>query len=280
MREIKTIEIIEAVREMCIKANYTLNKDVINAIVKAKNNEESPIGKDILKKMLLNLEIAKEKMIPICQDTGMAVFFVDIGQEVIIQDEGIEYAINEGVKRGYLEGYLRKSVVRDPILRVNTNDNTPAIIHYNIVEGDKLRIRFAPKGFGSENMGALKMLKPSDGIGGIKKFIKDTVKECGPNACPPLIVGIGIGGTMEKACLLAKEALLRDIGQHNMKQHIKELEVELLSEINKLGIGPQGLGGRTTALAVNIETYPTHIAGLPVAVNLNCHVARHSEVII
>ncbi|WDV48288.1 fumarate hydratase [Clostridiaceae bacterium M8S5] len=278
MREIKPQIIINAVRDMCIQSNCILSRDVLKSIKDALYAEQSPIGKDILEKMLANADIAKEKVVPICQDTGMAVFFVEIGQDVYVSGKGIEYAINEGVRLGYEDGYLRKSVVADPIARVNTNDNTPAIIHYKMVKGDILKIKFAPKGFGSENMGALKMLKPSDGIDGVKKFVIDTIRERGANACPPLVVGIGIGGTMEKACLIAKESLLRDIGVHNKEEHIKKLEKELLQDINNLGIGPQGLGGSTTALAVNIETYPTHIAGLPVAVNLNCHVARHSEI--
>lgn len=280
MREIESKLITKVVKEMCINANCTLTEDVSDALEKAKNKEQSPIGKDIIEKMLQNLEVAKEKMVPICQDTGMAVFFVEVGQDVVVKGNNITQAINEGVRQGYGEGYLRKSVVKDPIRRVNTDDNTPAIIHYDMVDGDKVKICFAPKGFGSENMGALKMLKPSDGIEGIKKFIVDTVRENGANACPPLVVGVGIGGTMEKACMIAKKSLLRNVGCNNKDEFIKEIEVELLEKINNLGIGPQGLGGTTSALAVNIETYPTHIAGLPVAVNLNCHVARHREVIL
>ena len=275
MRKINVDTIIQAVKEMCMKSNYELSSDVIEAIKKSKESEKSEIGKDILEKMIQNTEIAKKKQVPICQDTGMAVLFIEIGQDVYIEGGGLTEAINEGIRQGYSEGFLRMSVVNDPILRVNTNDNTPAIIHYDIVEGDRLKISFAPKGFGSENMGALKMLKPSDGIEGIKKFIIDIVKKAGANPCPPIVVGVGVGGTMEKACQLAKKALLRNLGVHSSKKHIKELEIQLLEEINKLGIGPQGLGGKTTALGVNIEVYPTHIAGLPVAVNINCHVARH-----
>jgi fumarate hydratase subunit alpha len=278
MRRINIETIIDKVREICIKANYELSSDVLNKLKESVASEESPVGRDILEKLILNAEIANNKRMPICQDTGMAVFFVEVGQDVIIEGGSLTEGINEGVRQGYREGYLRKSVVADPLIRTNTNDNTPAIIHYNIVKGDKIRIYFAPKGFGSENMGALKMLKPSDGIEGVKKFVLDTVEKAGSNPCPPIVVGVGIGGTMEKACILAKKALLRNIGEFNPKPHIKKLETELLEKINGLGIGPQGLGGRTTALAVNIETYPTHIAGLPVAVNINCHAARHIEI--
>ncbi|EOD00953.1 fumarate hydratase [Caldisalinibacter kiritimatiensis] len=278
MRRIDAKIITSKVKEMCMKANYELSNDVLDKIKQSIDKEESPIGKDILEKLILNANIAKKERVPICQDTGMAVFFVDIGQDVFVEGGNLTEAINEGVRQGYTEGYLRKSVVKDPFLRENTKDNTPAIIHYNIVEGDKIKIRFAPKGFGSENMGGLKMLKPSDGIEGVKQFVIDVVRKAGPNPCPPVVVGVGIGGTMEKACLLAKKALLRNVGKFNEKKHIKQLELELLQEINKLGIGPQGLGGRTTALGVNVEVFPTHIAGLPVAVNLNCHVARHIEV--
>ncbi|AFS77186.1 putative L(+)-tartrate dehydratase, subunit alpha [Gottschalkia acidurici 9a] len=277
MRKINVSLIIDTVKEMCKKSNYELSDDVLEKIQESKESERSEIGKDILEKMIENTNIARTKQVPICQDTGMAVFFIDIGQEVYIEDGSLTEAINEGVRQGYSEGFLRKSVVGDPILRVNTNDNTPAIIHYNIVEGDKLKISLAPKGFGSENMGALKMLKPSDGIDGIKQFVIDTVRSAGANPCPPIVVGVGIGGTMDKACQLAKKALFRKLGIHNKKEHIKQLEVELIEKINNLGIGPQGLGGNTTALGVNIETFPTHIAGLPVAVNINCHVSRHIE---
>lgn len=278
MRKINVNEIVNIIKEICIKANYELGSDVVSSIEKCKEKEVSPIGEHILENMLLNIDIAKGKSIPICQDTGMAVFFIEIGQEVYIEGGNITDAINKGVRLGYKEGYLRKSIVNDPILRINTNDNTPAIIHYDIVNGDKITIHFAPKGFGSENMGALKMLKPSDGIEGIKNFVLETVEKNGANACPPLVVGVGIGGTMEKACLLAKKSLFRDIGSSSDIPHINELEIELLEKINNLGIGPQGLGGKTTAFSVNVEVYPTHIAGLPVAVNLNCHVSRHIKV--
>ncbi|WP_425446841.1 fumarate hydratase [Dethiothermospora halolimnae] len=278
MRRVNVKEITNRVKEMCINANYKLSNDVINKIKESKNKETSPIGKDILDKLIINEKIASTDRVPICQDTGMAVFFIDIGEDVYIEGGNITDGVNEGIRLGYGEGYLRKSVVKDPIIRENTNDNTPGIIHYDIVKGDKINIHFAPKGFGSENMGALKMLKPSDGIEGIKEFVIDTVKKAGPNPCPPIVVGVGIGGTMEKACLIAKRALLRDLNSHSDKEHIRDLEIELLDKINNLGIGPQGLGGNTTALSVNIETYPTHIAGLPVAVNLNCHVARHMSI--
>lgn len=278
MRTIHTDAIVEAVEELCKSSNYYLNKDIIDGIKNALQAEESETGKDILGKLIENADIAKEKGVAICQDTGMAVVFVDVGQDVHITGGSITDSINEGVRRGYDKGYLRKSVVRDPIDRVNTKDNTPAVIHYNIVEGDKLKITVAPKGFGSENMSALKMLKPAEGIEGVKKFVIDTVDYAGPNPCPPIVVGVGIGGTMEKAALLAKKALLRPINQRSELEHVRELEAELLRDINKLGIGPSGLGGRTTALAVNIEVYPTHIAGLPVAVNINCHATRHAEV--
>lgn len=276
MREIKTSEIVEAVKAMCMEANYRLEPDVVDAIHSSLDKESSPMARDILKDMIKNLNIADEKNIPICQDTGLAVFFVEVGRDVHL-DGDITEAINEGVRRGYREGYLRASVVGDPILRVNTGDNTPSVIYYDIVEGDEILIKFAPKGFGSENMGKLKMLKPADGREGIKKFVLDTVREAGPNPCPPIVIGVGIGGTMDKACQIAKKALYRELGTHHAENHIAELERELLEEINKLGIGPQGFGGDTTSLGLNIETYPTHIAGLPVAVNINCHVSRHRE---
>jgi len=263
---------------MCIKANYELTEDVFKKLIDSESFETSPLARNILQKLILNAEIAKTEKMPICQDTGIAVFFIEIGQDVHIDGGNLEDAINEGVRQGYKEGYLRKSVVNDPILRKNTDDNTPAIIHYNIVKGDKFKIYFSPKGFGSENMSALKMLKPSDGIEGIKKFVLDVIKNAGGNPCPPIIVGIGIGGTAEKACILAKKSLFRKIGTHNKLKHIEKLENELLQIINETNIGPQGLGGTTTALAVNIEVFPTHIAGLPVAVNLNCNAARHIEV--
>ncbi len=279
MRIIKSSQITEVVKELCIKANIYLGEDVKQSIKEYETKEKSELGKNILNILMKNCEIAEEKQMPICQDTGMAVFFVQIGQEVQIQGENITDVINEGVRQGYTDGYLRKSVVT-PIDRKNTKDNTPAIIHYDIVSGDKIIIEFAPKGFGSENMSKLKMLKPSDGVDGIKKFIVETVKEAGPNPCPPIVVGVGIGGTVEKCAQIAKKALLRDVGIHNNDKVVKELETEILKEINNLGIGPQGLGGNTTALAVNIETFPTHIAGLPVVVNINCHASRHKKVII
>lgn len=279
MRIIKSSEITKVVRDMCIKANIYLGEDVVESLKENKEKENSELGKNILNILIKNCEIAKEKQMPICQDTGMAVFFVSIGQDVNVEGKNISDAINEGVKQGYEDGFLRKSVVT-PIDRKNTQDNTPAIIHYDIVEGDKITIEFAPKGFGSENMSKMKMLKPSDGIKGIQKFIIETVKEAGPNPCPPIVVGVGIGGTIEKCAQIAKKSLLRDIGQHNKDENIKNLEIQILKEINNLGIGPQGLGGNTTALAVNIETFPTHIAGLPVVVNINCHAARHKKAII
>lgn len=279
MRIIKSSQITEIVRDMCIKANIYLGEDVVESLKENKEKENSELGKNILNILIKNCEIAKEKQMPICQDTGMAVFFVSIGQDVHLEGKNISDAINEGVKQGYEDGFLRKSVVT-PIDRKNTQDNTPAIIHYDIVEGDKITIEFAPKGFGSENMSKMKMLKPSDGIKGIQKFIIDTVKEAGPNPCPPIVVGVGIGGTIEKCAQIAKKSLLRDIGEHNKDENIKNLEIQILKEINNLGIGPQGLGGNTTALAVNIETFPTHIAGLPVVVNINCHAARHKKAII
>jgi fumarate hydratase subunit alpha len=279
VRIIKSSQVTEAVKDLCIKANIYLGEDVKQSIKEYEAKESSNLGKNILNILIKNCEVAEEKQIPICQDTGMAVFFVQIGQDVHIEGKNITDAINEGVRQGYTKGYLRKSVVT-PINRVNTKDNTPAIIHYDIVEGDKIIIDFAPKGFGSENMSKLKMLKPSDGINGIKSFIIETVREAGPNPCPPIVVGIGIGGTVEKCAQIAKKSLLRDIGAHNKDEDIKKLEIEILNEINKLGIGPQGLGGNTTALAVNIETFHTHIAGLPVVVNINCHASRHKKVII
>ena len=277
MRIINSSEITNIVKDMCIEANIYLGNDVKNAIRAYEKEEESILGKNILNILMKNCEIAEEKHIPICQDTGMAVFFVSIGQDVHIEGMNITDAINEGVRQGYLEGYLRKSVVY-PIDRINTKDNTPAIIHYDIVEGDNITIEFAPKGFGSENMSKLKMLKPSDGVNGIKQFIIETVKEAGPNPCPPIVVGVGIGGTVEKCAQIAKKSLLRELGNHNEDETIKQLEIDILKDINNLGIGPQGLGGNTTALAVNIEAFPTHIAGLPVVVNINCHASRHKKV--
>lgn len=275
IREINASEITKTVREMCIKVNHFLSEDMDNALKKATENEKSVLGKKILDQLQENLKIAGEDMIPICQDTGMAVLFVEVGQDVHVADGLIEDAINEGVRQGYVDGYLRKSVVKDPIIRENTKDNTPAVIHYSIVAGDKIKITFAPKGFGSENMSRVFMLKPADGIEGVKNAIMTAVTEAGPNACPPMVVGVGIGGTFEKCAILAKKALTREIGKNSDIEYVAELEKEMLQKINTLGIGPGGLGGTTTALAVNINTYPTHIAGLPVAVNICCHVNRH-----
>jgi len=275
MKNIRADKITEEVKEMCILANHYLSSDMNFRLNNAVNVEESPLGKKILNQLKENLEIADKEQIPICQDTGMAVLFVDIGQDIHIEGGLITDAINEGVKKGYTEGFLRKSVVKDPIERVNTNDNTPAVIHYNVVEGDQLKITLAPKGFGSENMSQIFMLKPADGIDGVKEAILKAVKDAGPNACPPMVVGVGIGGTFEKAALMAKQALTRDFDDRPTKEWVRNLEDEMLERINKLGIGPGGLGGSTTALAVNINTYATHIAGLPVAVNICCHVNRH-----
>lgn len=280
MREIPVSEITEAVKKLCISANYNLNSDVYSAIENSKDNEQSPIGKNILSQLLENADLTKENCKPICQDTGMAVIFMEVGQEVHFTGGNITDAINEGVRQGYIEGYLRKSVVSDPILRVNTKDNTPAIIHYNIVEGDKVKIDVAPKGFGSENMSKVYMLKPSDGIEGVKNAIIDCIEKAGPNPCPPMVVGVGIGGNFEKCTELAKKALLRPVGSHSDKEYVKEMEKELLERANNLGIGPQGLGGNTTVLGINIETFATHIAGLPLAVNISCHVTRHGQVTI
>ena len=280
MREIPVSEITEAVKKLCISANYNLNSDVYSAIENSRDNEQSPIGKNILSQLLENADLAKENCKPICQDTGMAVIFMEVGQEVHFTGGNITDAINEGVRQGYIEGYLRKSVVSDPILRVNTKDNTPAIIHYNIVEGDKVKIDVAPKGFGSENMSKVYMLKPSDGIEGVKNAIIDCIEKAGPNPCPPMVVGVGIGGNFEKCTELAKKALLRPVGSHSDKEYVKEMEKELLEKANNLGIGPQGLGGNTTVLGINKETLATHIAGLPLAVNISCHVTRHGQVTI
>ncbi|MCC0784552.1 fumarate hydratase [Clostridioides sp. ES-S-0108-01] len=279
MRKIKSEQIVEQVKKLCIEASLYLGEDVLSCIKEKAKSEKSEVGKNILNILVENAEIAKEKNIPICQDTGMAVFFVEIGQEVVIEGDTLTDAINEGVKQGYEEGYLRKSVV-SPISRVNTKDNTPAVIHYDMVKGDKIKIEFAAKGFGSENMSKMKMLKPSDGLEGIKKFIIDTVSEAGPNPCPPMVIGVGIGGTVDKCAQIAKKALFRELGEFNQDENIAKLESELLKSINKLGIGPQGLGGTTTALGLNIETFPTHIAGLPVVVNINCHASRHKKVVI
>jgi len=278
MREIHVSEIIKAIRKLCIDANYYLSDDIREKLEKAHNEEDWNIAKDILGKILTNAGIAKRENMPMCQDTGVTCVFIDLGQDVHIVGGNLEDAINEGVREGYDEGFLRKSVVKDPLNRVNTGDNTPAVIHYNIVPGDKLHITVSPKGFGSENMSKLKMLKPADGIEGVKAFVLQTVKEAGPNPCPPIIVGVGIGGTFEKAALIAKRSLLRPVTQRNHDPFYADLEEELLQKVNALGIGPQGFGGRTTALCVNIETYPTHIAGLPVAVNISCHATRHAEI--
>lgn len=275
MRTIDVSEITRNIKEMCIEANHFLSKDMDVALKNAVKTEESPLGRQILNQLQENLQIAAKDMIPICQDTGMAVIFMEIGQEVHFEGGRLEDAINEGVRQGYTEGFLRKSVVGDPILRENTKDNTPAIIHYSIVEGDKVKIKVAPKGFGSENMSRVFMLKPADGIEGVKNAILTAVKDAGPNACPPMIVGVGVGGTFEKCALMAKEALTREVGSHSDIPWVKELEEEMLDKINRLGIGPGGLGGTTTALAVNVNTYPTHIAGLPVGINICCHVNRH-----
>ncbi|SHE87832.1 MULTISPECIES: fumarate hydratase [Caloramator] len=280
MREVHVSKITEIIKKLCMDANYYLGDDIKNKFYEFKEKETSKLGKEILDILINNSEIAEKEQMPMCQDTGMAVVFMEIGQDVHIVGGNIEDAINEGVRQGYIEGYLRKSVVKDPLDRVNTKDNTPAIVHYNIVPGDKIKITVAPKGFGSENMSRLKMLKPADGVEGVKRFVLETVKEAGPNPCPPIVVGIGIGGTFEKAAFLAKKALLRSIDEENKNPYYAKLEKEILDEINKLGIGPQGFGGLTTCLGVNIEVYATHIAGLPVAVNINCHATRHKEAII
>lgn len=275
IREVNVAEITKNIKEMCIEANHYLSPDMDRMMKKAKEEEKSEIGKKVLNQLQENLQIADKEIIPICQDTGMAVIFLEVGQEVHFQGESLEDAVNEGVRQGYEEGYLRKSVVKDPIQRENTKDNTPAIIHYSIVPGDKVKITVAPKGFGSENMSRVFMLKPADGIEGVKDAILTAVKDAGPNACPPMVVGVGIGGTFEKCALMAKQALTRNVEEHSEIPYVKELEIEMLEKINGLGIGPGGLGGTTTALAVNINTYPTHIAGLPVAINICCHVNRH-----
>ena len=279
MREIDSKIITEEIEKICSNANCNLNFDIINALKKSKQSETNETACDIINSIIKNAEIAKEKQVPICQDTGMAIFFVEVGQEVHINGN-LTDAINLGVKNGYEKGYLRKSVVRDPLNRVNTGDNTPAVIHYNIVSGDKIKITFMPKGFGSENMSRLKMLKPSDGAEGVVDFVIETVKLAGSNPCPPIVVGVGIGGSMEKAALLSKIALARPVDKSNDDEYYADMEEKILGKLNKTGIGPQGLGGKTTALGVNIETFPTHIAGLPVAVNISCHVTRHAEIII
>lgn len=276
MRTIETEEITQNIREMCIEANHFLSADMKQALAQAAQEEESALGKQILGQLQDNLRIAGEDMIPICQDTGMTVVFLEIGQDVHFTGGSLTDAVNEGVRQGYTEGYLRKSVVKDPLIRENTKDNTPAVIHTEIVPGEQVKITVAPKGFGSENMSRVFMLKPADGIEGVKDAILAAVRDAGPNACPPMVVGVGIGGTFEKCALMAKHALTRPIGEHSEILYVKELEEEMLLQINKTGIGPGGLGGTTTALSVNIETYPTHIAGLPVAVNICCHVNRHA----
>ena len=275
IRTIRVEEITKNIKEMCIEANHFLSPDMAEAMKCAEKNEEAPLGKQILEQLQENLKIAGEDMIPICQDTGMAVVFLEIGQDVHLEGGALEDAVNEGVRQGYVDGYLRKSVVGDPLIRENTKDNTPAVLHTRIVDGDRVKIKVAPKGFGSENMSRVFMLKPAEGIEGVKDAVLTAVKDAGPNACPPMVVGVGIGGTFEKCALMAKEALTREVGSHSEIEYVKELEEELLTKINNLGIGPGGLGGTTTALAVNINTYPTHIAGLPVAVNICCHVNRH-----
>ena len=276
MRTIDVADVTRSIKEMCIEANHFLTKDMDEAMKQAVQDEQAPLGKQILCQLQDNLKIAGEDMIPICQDTGMAVVFMEIGQDVHFTGGSLEDAVNEGVRQGYTEGYLRKSVVSDPLLRENTKDNTPAVIHYEIAEGDELKITVAPKGFGSENMSRVFMLKPADGMEGVRTAILTAVRDAGPNACPPMVVGVGIGGTFEKCALLAKKALTRPIDERSDIPYIRELEEEMLERINKTGIGPGGLGGTTTALAVNINTYPTHIAGLPVAVNICCHVNRHA----
>lgn len=277
LREIQVSEITAAVREMSIKVNHFLSEDMKQCLYEAKTTEQSPVGQSVLGQLQENLKVAEEEMIPICQDTGMAVVFLSIGQDVHLIGGDLTEAVNEGVRQGYTEGYLRKSVVKDPLLRENTGDNTPAIIHTQIVPGDRVTITLAPKGFGSENMSRIFMLKPAEGIDGVKRVVLEAVKDAGPNACPPMMVGVGIGGDFEKAACLAKQALTRKAGSHSPLPHIATLETELLQKINDLGIGPGGLGGTVTAFAVQIETYPTHIAGLPVAVNICCHVNRHIE---
>ena len=280
MRSVDVSIVTRNIKEMCIQANHFLSEDMDIAMKNAVETEEAPLGKQILTQLQENLKIAGEDMIPICQDTGMAVVFIEVGQEVHFEGGSLTDAINEGVRQGYVEGYLRKSVVGDPIIRENTKDNTPAVIHYNIVPGDKVKIKVAPKGFGSENMSRVFMLKPADGIEGVKNAILTAVQDAGPNACPPMVVGVGIGGTMEKAAQLAKFALMRPIDTTHPDPYYAELEETLLTKINRLGTGPQGLGGRTTAIGVNVEVFATHIAGLPVAVNINCHATRHSEIIL
>ncbi|MGG7148547.1 fumarate hydratase [Clostridium butyricum] len=280
MREVNVALITDTVKRLSIEANYFLGADIKESLEKSRKEETYELAGQVLDKIILNSEIACKEKMPMCQDTGMACVFLEVGQDVHFVGGNLEAAINEGVRRGYEDGFLRKSVVDDPIRRVNTKDNTPAVIYYDIVDGDKVKITLAPKGFGSENMSKIDMLKPSDGLEGVKNFVIETVKAAGPNPCPPMVVGVGIGGTFDKAAYLAKKALIRPINTSNKDEFYKALEIELLEKINKLGIGPQGFGGKTTALGLNIETYPTHIAGLPVAVNINCHATRHKEAII
>ncbi|MEQ3340054.1 fumarate hydratase [Clostridium butyricum] len=280
MREVNVALITDTVKRLSIEANYFLGADIKESLEKSRKEETYELAGQVLDKIILNSEIACKEKMPMCQDTGMACVFLEVGQDVHFVGGNLEAAINEGVRRGYEDGFLRKSVVDDPIRRVNTKDNTPAVIYYDIVDGDKVKITLAPKGFGSENMSKIGMLKPSDGLEGVKNFVIETVKAAGPNPCPPMVVGVGIGGTFDKAAYLAKKALIRPINTSNKDEFYKALEIELLEKINKLGIGPQGFGGKTTALGLNIETYPTHIAGLPVAVNINCHATRHKEAII
>lgn len=280
MRIINSEEIVNTVAKMCISANCHINDDIRSALIESKNTELSPVSQVVLDNLIKNAEIADRKEVPICQDTGMAVFFAEVGQDVHVEGDTLTEAINKGVIKGYQEGYLRKSVVRDPLNRVNTGNNAPAVIHYDFVKGDKIKITFAPKGFGSENKSALKMLNPSDGTNGVIDFVIDTVRRAGANPCPPMVVGVGIGGTMDKAAELAKKALTRDITSENPDPFYAELEKTLLDKVNLLGIGPQGMGGTTTALGLNIEVFPTHIAGLPVAVNINCHATRHAVAVI
>lgn len=280
MRIVNSVEITDTVAKMCVQATCHINGDIKEALIKSSETEESPVSRGVLGDLIRNAEIADSKEVPICQDTGMAVFFVEIGQEVIISGDTVTEAINKGVAKGYTEGYLRKSVVSDPLRRVNTKDNTPAVIYYDFVKGDRIKISFAPKGFGSENKSALKMLNPSDGIDGVIDFVIETVRRAGANPCPPMVLGIGIGGTMDKAAQLAKKALTRDITSSNPDEFYADMEKLLLEKINLLGIGPQGMGGTTTALGVNIEVFPTHIAGLPVAVNVSCHATRHALAVI
>ncbi|MDR3583756.1 MAG: fumarate hydratase [Desulfosporosinus sp.] len=278
MKELHVEEIVLAVEKLCIEANYDLGSDIMEGFQQAVKAERSPLGIEVLERLIENAEIAQRERVPMCQDTGMAVLFVSVGQDLHVVGGSLTEAINEGVRRGYEKGYLRKSVVKDPFERVNTGDNTPAVIHYDIVPGSSLHLVVAPKGFGSENMGGLKMCKPSEGLEGAMQFVVDTVDRAGGNPCPPIIVGVGVGGTMEKATFLAKKSLLRDVGKHNPEERLAKIEAELLDRVNRLGIGPHGFGGVTTALAVNLEVYPTHIAGMPVAVNIGCHATRHKEI--